>query len=104
MPPVRRASLTAALVLVAGGLVAVTGSPLLLGIAMVSPALALALALCWGWYPGLRQIERLQERRRGMRTRVRRPVSVRPSLRPSPFRAPNGPLLGISLAVRPPPA
>lgn len=88
------------------GLLAVAGSPLLVGVAMVSPALALTVALCCGWYPGSRQIERLQARRQSWLPRQARAVNDgwQRLRRPSPFCAPHGPLLGLSPAVRPPPA
>ncbi len=79
------------------------GAPLLLGTAMLSPALALALPLWLGRYPGA---ERLERRRRVHRPRAPRADAGtwRRFRRPAPFCAPTGPLLGISLAVRPPPA
>ncbi len=85
---------------------AVTGGPLLLGAAMLSPALALALALWCGWYPGSGLIEGWETRRRRPARRAA-PVSGlgwRRFGRSAPFCAAHGPLLGISLAVRPPPA
>ena len=100
---VRRAWMIGGLLGIAG-LLAVAGAPLLLGAAMVSPALALALALCCGWYPGSQQIERFHRRRWEPR-RLRAVDKGWPRLRRrSPFIASRGPLLGISLAVRPPPA
>lgn len=99
-PPAPRVWITAALVAVATGLLAIAPYALL----VMLPALLLAWLVALGWFTGERAIELI---RRVARRRVARRESAAPlALRahPSPASIRGGLLLGCSLASRPPPA
>ena len=94
---------TGILGLVAAG--AAGSAPLAIGAAMLVPALLLAAALWLGWYPGAESLDRLAQRVGRERRSRRRGISWSiPRWRRSSFAVPAGHLLGLQLAVRPPPA
>jgi len=89
--------------LVAAG--ASVSAPLSIGLAMLVPALLLATVLWIGWYPGAERLDRLAQRVRRKRRCRRAGISWSiPRWRRSSFAVPAGHLLGLQLAVRPPPA
>lgn len=89
--------------LVAAG--AAGSGPLMVGAAMLVPALLLAAALWFGWYPGAERLDRLARRyRRERRSRQAAGSWSIPRRRRLAFAVPAGHLLGLQLAVRPPPA
>ena len=96
---------------VAAGILGLLGAgaagnaPLMVGVAMLVPALLLAAALWAGWYPGAERLDRLVRRARRDRRSRRGSLSWSiPRWRLSSFAVPAGHLLGLQMAVRPPPA
>lgn len=102
----RRILTPVAVLLLLGLALALAGGPLLLGAAMLSPALVLALALRGDRYPGVAHLERWRDRRARPAPRHSTAAGLgwQRFRRPAAFRPACGPLLGLAVAVRPPPA
>lgn len=100
-----RKAIAAAAIVGLGAAGAAGSGPLMIGAAMLVPALLLAGALWFGWYPGAERLDRLAKRyRRERRSRQAASSWTIPRRRRISFAVPTGHLLGLQLAVRPPPA
>lgn len=93
----------AALTLAAACAALAAGGPLGPGLAMIAPALLVAVLIAAGWYGGSDRLERFIARAQRV-VRRRRPTAGRPGRRLEPVRRTAGAALSLHLANRPPPA